>query len=613
MTRSVANGMARGSFNVVEFYAGRARRLAPALFFMLAIVGLVCFLLPVYSGFLQFRLFRRSLASSVLFVSNIYAYGRAGGYFDVPAGDWALLHTWFLGVEAQFCLVFPLFAILVSKINPRSLGRALFLAMLASFVLAVVAAAKVPDAAYYFLPTRAWELLLGGCFAILRPSPGGPGQKRAVAAIGLSMVLLPALLFNRVVHPAIPGGWMLVPCLGTGLFLTGSDGYRDTGSFKPLMRIGVLVAVGRLSYSLYLWHWPAFVIFRRLTLEQYATPAAFIGLGAAIVGLAWFSRKFIEMPAQAALAKLGPSRQLAVCAAVGLALIVADLTPGTPSLLSTGYASEEDGGVTNTPGDFPYIGDIGKGGAVDFVLWGDSHARVLSKLLDALGKDTGKKGRLLYCYGLLNGHKREESEWVKTQKEIEGLIERERYGVAFIALRWTVYINGYLPSEKTSSSWAGIEYVYEFGTRKLAGGPALEAGLRDAIAYLKAHGAQMVYLVLPVPENAYEIPRAATVLGTLLHKDENAINDLLSRDMSWYRERNGEALEILRRVAGDFSFVETIDPVPVFCSTGEHCRVVQDGHSLYIDDDHLSKAGAWELAPLFKSCLGSSMEHPWPK
>jgi peptidoglycan/LPS O-acetylase OafA/YrhL len=291
ITRLIAADLLDGSFSFTGFYLRRARRLLPALYatiFLSAIVGW-CVLLP--PAMLDFA---RSAVSVILFSSNIL-FWRETGYFDLPAAGKPLLHTWSLSVEEQFYLVVPaLLWLLVCTWRDRKYLIAVALAAIAalSFGLSCWQTAHAPSAAFYLAPGRAWEFLLGSGLLLVERRNGGSLLPVLAATAGAAMIFAAALFFGPDVP--FPGVAALLPCLGTAMILW-ANLRPSAGAAGLLLNAGAFV--GRLSYSLYLWHWPVYVLARAgAHVDDDLSVATKVLLAGPMLALSLLSYATIERP-----------------------------------------------------------------------------------------------------------------------------------------------------------------------------------------------------------------------------------------------------------------------------------------------------------------------------
>jgi len=236
-------------FTLVKFLSARVTRIIPALF-------ILCIVLMIY-GYLflyafDFKLLLKHVKESGLFYSNI-SYYKESGYFDSSSHYKWLLHTWSLSVEWQFYVIFPVAIIIMKKVTSLNNVKIIFLlSTIASFLLSVVASYRWPEASYYLLPTRTWELMFGG-LAFLYPLSLKDNQKRYYQIFGLLLIVLSYLLISKT--SVWPGYLAFFPVFGTFLVIQSQWGKGWFSSNKFLQKIGLW------SYSIYLWHWPLVVAY----------------------------------------------------------------------------------------------------------------------------------------------------------------------------------------------------------------------------------------------------------------------------------------------------------------------------------------------------------------
>ncbi|WP_260580699.1 acyltransferase family protein [Sphingopyxis sp. PET50] len=288
ISRIILKEMEGDRFTLTGFYRRRALRILPALLVMLMAVLAIGWwrLFPQ-----DMRDLSWSAAATALSGSNIW-FWRTVNYFG-DAELTPLLHTWSLGVEEQFYIFYPLLLIALRRWLPRHIVAALWVIAAASLAAGYgLILVNKAQASFYLLPSRAWELALGGLIATGGFPALGPRLRSIAAWAGLAMVV--ASLFVIEEGMAFPVPWALLPCVGTALLIA----YGETGGTARLLSLAPMRFVGDISYSLYLWHWPvmAFWRFERgLTLdagEMAATIA--ISFALAILSYRLIERPFLE-------------------------------------------------------------------------------------------------------------------------------------------------------------------------------------------------------------------------------------------------------------------------------------------------------------------------------
>jgi len=301
-------------FDVLDFYLARARRILPAL-------AVLCAALIAAGGFilgpLDYAQLATHAAAALLFLSNVQ-FWREAGYFDAQAHEKLLLHTWSLSVEWQFCLALPLALLLVWKIRPgrKFLGLAILAGFAASLLLSVAFTPRAASAAFYLLPTRAWEMLAGALVYLHqdRNTLVRTGN-RVLEILGFLLIASSIVAFDGA--DLWPGWKAIVPVLGTALvILAGNDD-------SPLSATPVAQWLGKTSYSLYLWHWPLCVALLYTGTQGQAVPTA-----AAIVlslALGWLSWKLVENTSRQSLARQPQARQFVAIVLPVLCLAAASI------------------------------------------------------------------------------------------------------------------------------------------------------------------------------------------------------------------------------------------------------------------------------------------------
>ena len=589
ITSIIARDLERSRFSFSHFYARRARRLIPAATVMTLwslILGYV-WLLPK-----DFKDLGASAVAYTAMCSN-FLFWRWGDYFAGQYKIWPLLHTWSLGVEEQFYLVYPLLLWALSRWAFKARSLILALLLIASLGLSIYQAWHDPRSGYFLPLSRAWELLAGGMCALApaRPTQKVLGGMMAVAAT--IAVALPMALYTEATP--FPGLAALPPVLGTAaaIWVTGSR----PGPLQALLSTPALVAIGRMSYSLYLWHWPLLMFCKY---PWSAEPATYPSLmpylaGMASFPIAWLSYCFIETPSRAArwsdrMVLASAAAASALVAAAGLAV---HGTRGIPARLpdaAVRYAAAEYDmnpeqqrtaflpNETIRTGSLELIGERGPGAKPSFVLFGDSHADAVVPLFDTVAKSYGETGVALCRCGTFplphSGIVNPDMDLEFPTAAIERL-ERERIPCVVIASFWSAHLTA----------------EFEDGGRRLATPQEkidlMKRNLGDTVGRLLAAGVESVWLVRQAPSQPFYVPRQLAF--------DAMRGRPLSRGLS--RAQQDAALagadEVLSSCVGEQ--VRIIDLAGAMQDVIGDDLLTDEGLPAFCDDDHLSVKGSMEI------------------
>lgn len=307
ITSILVEDLAGGRFSIARFYERRARRILPALFFVLACTTAAAWLWMTPP---QLEGYARALVAVVLFVSNIY-FWRTDDYFAPAAELNPLLHTWSLAVEEQFYIVFPVLLFVGWRFGARRLLWIAVALSLASLALAQWGSRNAPTPNFFLIPTRAWELGAGAICALLLAN--APPRANALLA-GLGLALVAASVFAFDAATPFPSVYALAPVGGAALVILYGDARTLVGR---LLSLRPMVGIGLISYSVYLWHQPLFV-FARIRSMTHPSAEVMLALSAASLVLGYLSWRYVEAPFRRSGAPPLPSRR-AVFAASGLA------------------------------------------------------------------------------------------------------------------------------------------------------------------------------------------------------------------------------------------------------------------------------------------------------
>lgn len=278
MTGIIFKGLEAHNFSTLKFYVARANRIIPALFVLcltLLVLGAL-FLSPE-----EYKSLGSHAGGSVGFLSN-FLYWRESGYFDASSKEKWLLHTWSLSVEWQFYILYPVLLVVMRKIlSLQTMKVSIVIGTLIGFIFCAITTPLWPDASYYLLPMRAWELMIGGV-AYLYPLELKEKRKKALELTGVIFIIASYLFISEDVK--WPGYLAIFPVLGAVFIILSqrSDSFITCND--------VFQKIGKWSYSIYLWHWPLVVGLYYFSLNEiYIYPALVITL---VFG--FLSHRYIE-------------------------------------------------------------------------------------------------------------------------------------------------------------------------------------------------------------------------------------------------------------------------------------------------------------------------------
>ena len=334
ITTIISTELDTGSFSIITFYERRARRILPALFAVMVITSIFAYAWMMPD---ELKRYGQSLVATLLFSNNILLT-LTSGYWSFEAEFKPLLHTWSLGVEEQYYLLFPLLLIGLRKFSRTRIYLLIIILIIISFSTVLISQRPFPELTFYLLPTRAWELMIGSLAALYIRSSRVITKKlkllNLLSGLGLISILASIEWFNASIpHPGIS---TIAPTAGAAMIIL----FAHQGTFvNKLLSSRLMVGLGLISYSAYLWHWPLFCFARIYSVSQpNLTTMAFIAL--ASLPLAFISWKFIELPFRSQI-RVKRRNLLLVLAALSVPLAVfglyASVTHGIPKRM---YSSD---------------------------------------------------------------------------------------------------------------------------------------------------------------------------------------------------------------------------------------------------------------------------------
>ncbi len=475
ITGIVWSELGKGSFSLQDFYVRRIRRIFPALFAVLFFCSIAAFLLLTPQ---DLEAFGKSLNATVSFYSNFH-WVKNTNYFDGPAIEKPLLHTWSLSVEEQFYAVWPLALLFLSRTVPaRRIPYVVLGLAILSLAFAENNLSGPKNDAFYLPWWRAWELLLGALLA-LTPLTLRPGRlSAALAGAGLAMIALAVALYSSSTR--FPGISALLPCVGAALLIVSGG---SSNPFSRILAIAPIRHIGLISYSLYLIHWPLFAFSHLVIGPELSLPLR-LSLIFSSVALAHLSWRFVETPFR----KAGfPKLQVfgAAAAAMGCLLLAGlsiDQSGGFPFRVNSKVLRFEAEGMNSSNycrqidlkeivGDTCELGERrageGHGGSYDFVLWGDSHAGNFGPAVNILARTQKLSGLMLWkpgCHPFI-GDPHAKYKCGKFNASVARWLASHPVKLAILAGRWQTeanHIREYIAQKDPSENLGGLAKTLDF-------------------------------------------------------------------------------------------------------------------------------------------------------
>lgn len=596
---------------IINFYKRRIVRIFPALIFFLIVAGILQSLF-IPQAWLSSA--NRFTAIAAFFgVSNIYLVSIADGYFSQRIPFNPFVHTWSLAVEEQFYLFFPfVFWFWLKNSNNNSNNNKNYLfsfwslpaVALASLALSAYQSSNDRDYAFYLLPSRCWELAVGAIllqFQIRSKLKSKIENKSASMLFTGLIILFSGFVFAD--ESQFPFPWVLLPVIGTVLMIAGTTAGTSSGyGIRAFIESKLITYIGRISYSLYLWHWPIFSFFRwTIGMESLPTQIAAIFL---TCGLSAFSYHYIEnnfrknkfIANQESLKVVTGGVALISASALSVALLFFVCNKFQLSLSNV----NKDRLVWSNHYDIPStlgVGDRLIGSGRKIFLIGDSHASAYESMAVAAASKLGAEVKLFGRYGcpiatLISTsniddrcrHFSEEAiDWVKSQSKPGDIVFFASLRVPRFGDQWALFDQDAVLSRSKLPS--------EIEVRQVA--------LNQAIELTKVFNAIGLNILMDAPKPIFKAPpfRCSDWF--------NKFNPICSPGfivdrvvMQNHRAPTMESLDVLH----NFHSVYVWDPFSVLCN-GPECSAYDGDKPIFVDGDHLSGYGSRLLIPSFSKQL----------
>ena len=602
ITGLIAHDYANGRFSFATFYFRRIRRIVPALLcvYLACTLAAVTLMLPGNSS-----AFGRSLASSATFVSNNH-FLRQSGYFGGQTELKPLLHTWSLSIEEQFYLVWPLLFLAVARWKYAWLPYVVWAAGAISLAASAITVVEHQETAFFLAPYRAWELLLGAAIALSTWRPALSARMTELGAgVGLAMIAASVALLSE--SDTFPGLLAVPPCLGATLLIVA--GMERRPAVTRLLSTRAAVAIGLISYPLYLWHWPL-LSFARYHLDRPLDATEIVCLLSASLLAAFATYRYVELPAR----RLSLARAPQVIG-IGLASLAAFALAGD-GLNSTRWTFNLDpevrrydriadtrnpyrrcSGADNIRRDDAgcAFGSPRRSTSYDVAIFGDSHADAFTPAMRVLAQQAAMSGQQVTAGGCLallgyydiTARVSKEAGCRAFRDAIVDFVERNpQLQVAVLAHNWSAYTG--------TAVWRDEAPIYLLGSKgDVRSAPrsleVLRHSLEQTIDLFEKHAVHVVLLgEIPLfDRDPLKCIAAAAKHGLGAQSCRIPVRDV--------QERVGAMNALLADFARRRKNVSFVSPLDTMCDEAA-CSPVMDGVYMYRDRSHLNRLGAEHLA-----------------
>jgi len=598
ITSIILNEYERGVFSFSDFWLRRVRRILPALTAMV-LTTLLVGMFVLYSPDLE-SLGSQGIASLLSF-ANISHWLIAGNYWGQAAESSPLLHTWSLSVEEQFYLIFPLLLVIALRYFHKRVVFIFFFLSLSSVLLFFYGTQTRPSATFYLIPTRAWELGVGALMSILFFQKRLPVNKKPIlAAIGFLAVLL-SYFFISGKDGISP--FLVIPVVGAVLTIVYT---KDTdNTINRILSASPIIYIGKISYSLYLWHWPVLVLLRQLSLKYNADVNSIFVLAVVFI-ISVLSYNFIEVPTRKNK-KTAPYiiSVLLVGVAFSYLLKISDFSENTSFYNLTKWDgnlynvnphkewpdSKRMMGITVSNSDSIDVNAYSNGGIKrlygtkkpEIVVLGDSHALMWASVLDEVAKELGKSISFYSADG--------------TPPFFSIPVIKKKNGTMFFSA-----------DQKFAFDRARLKHLQEWKPKlvvivaRWSSSKDIQEN-RDLIKYIGDLGSRILFIEQP-PELFFGDKNTPQYLSYLGLTPQNSTKQYIRHKHST-KYQNG--IELVKMMVKTYEHCHRVATSDLFLLEGK-VWVIDSFDVLYIDDDHLSYAGALKAKDRIVTAINELLE-----
>ena len=619
ITSIILKEISANRFSLINFYERRIRRLFPALIF---VISITYFLFDSIFLEEEIKKLLNSIFSTILFYANFF-FQSSGSYFSPLNEQQPLLHTWSLSIEEQFYLFFPIFLFFFFKRIHLVFYITLFFAVFSILLAQLGGNLKfhypylednfhffaLPQFAFYFTLTRIWEILAGCLLALLIFKKKKEFENKFLVFFGYFLIFSSIIYFDKnTLHPSII---TLIPIIGTLLILAYSSIKFNQSGLFVFFNNPILLKIGIISYSLYLWHQP---IYQYFNIVYFIDSKTFIKILiiVLILILSFFSFKFVEQPFRN---KKKINTKNIFIFYFTFTFIIISFSYYSSQIKD--YSSKYSKLVSNISKHSSYYINnnficsasaekyispknaciLGNNKNAKIALIGDSHLDLITLELEKkLISNNISAYQFSYggCVPSLNlkvfkdkryscdRYYRDVLNQIKNKNNIEKILLFSRWSFNLKGERFNNQEGGFEIGESHYFIPLDKDFLVEKNIRKKIILSNIEVFIKELVNLNKE-----IYIVTPTPEMGWEIPNN---LARIIHYKEKIDLDTLSISKKVFIERNKEILSFLNDLKEKYD-LKLIYPDDIFCDD-LRCFSHQNQVPLFFDDDHLSSEGA---------------------
>jgi peptidoglycan/LPS O-acetylase OafA/YrhL len=570
------------TFSFKNFYERRIRRILPPLLVVMLIFSPLSwyYLLPI-----NFVDYSKSILYSIGFSSNYFFWSSGFSYGDVNTSLKPFLHTWSLSVEEQFYILFPLVLLFIFRYLKKYLISILIFFFIISLLIADYGSKLIPNANFYFITSRGWELLSGSILAYFEIKLGHRSQQKKLnlilPSLGLILIIYSIIFFNdQMFHPSL---YTLLPVIGICIIIWFSD---KNEPITKLLSSKLFVYLGLISYSLYLWHYPI-LVFDTITEFSKDNMNKKILIGLAILVLSIISYHFIERPSRNRQNSFKKILSLVILFSLILVIIniIVIKNDGFKKRLPEIISSNSFEYNSNKFLDYKIKNSNNK----TVFLIGDSQMETLRLDLKKRVQhnnyefDESIVNECLFFPGfnrvIAKTGKMSQSCNINYYSELENKLKKEKNSILIFGGRFPLYIeNSFFDNEEGGIEDKNLWRYRYISSRNFK---SIQDSFRDSV--YKLSKINQVILIYPIPEVGWHISQ----------KFFNQLpKEIISTSYKVYKKRTKSSFELLDSIKGENIY--RVYPNKIFCNTiiKDRCITHDEKNVFYLDHNHPSLEGA---------------------